>query len=119
MFNARLVRMCSFVVGACLALAATLLGQVEGMKDASNRQEVRNVHRNALQDSTLVAAHKNFTLYSMTSKDLQSLDVSVSNAQGNPLTVQGPKLGYSRLLNIECIQYAAGNTYVFELDLSP
>ncbi|HEY6350218.1 MAG TPA: hypothetical protein VI636_12495 [Candidatus Angelobacter sp.] len=59
-----------------------------------------------------------YTFYFMSNKDLQSLDVSVSDAAGKAMLIQVPQLRCPKAHNLECVKYAAGNTYPFDLDLS-
>jgi hypothetical protein len=60
-----------------------------------------------------------YTFYFMTNKDLQALDVSVTNAQGKAVKVPIPELKCPKKFYVECIQYHGGeDSHQFELDLS-
>ena len=63
-------------------------------------------------------ATRSYTLHFITASDLQSLDVSVTNAAG--VTMKTPKLQQkcNKTYNPSCKLYAAGSSHSFSLDMS-
>lgn len=59
-----------------------------------------------------------YTLHFITGRDLQSLDVSVTNATGVVMNVATPQLKCKKTYNPNCKLYAAGSTGDFSLDMS-
>src|SRR6266481_2218799 len=50
-------------LGIFLAMAVSTYAQTQGMKDFGNRLEGTNVHLDALEDFTLIAVHRNFSIF--------------------------------------------------------
>jgi len=59
-----------------------------------------------------------YTLHFITGQDLQSLDVSVTNAAGVLMNVARPLLKCNRTYNPNCKLFAAGSAGAFPLDMS-
>jgi hypothetical protein len=59
-----------------------------------------------------------YRLHFITGQDLQSLDVSVTNAAGAPMNVAKPQLKCKKTYNPNCKLYAAGSAGAFPLDMS-
>jgi hypothetical protein len=54
----------------------------------------------------------------MTGRDLQSIDVQVTNPAGAPVKVPLPHLECNKTMNRNCIYYAAGSAGYFDLDMA-
>lgn len=63
-------------------------------------------------------AVQNYTFHFITGQDLQSLDVSVTNAAGIPMNIAKPQLKCKKTYNPNCKLYAAGGAGAFALDMS-
>src|SRR6266446_1927454 len=61
---------------------------------------------------------KTYTFHFITGQDLQSLDVSVTDAAGNPMNIAKPQLKCNKARIPKCKLYAAGGTGAFPLDMS-
>lgn len=61
---------------------------------------------------------RKYLFYYVTAQDLQSVDISVTNAHGQPVSITKPILQCNKGRNLNCLLYAAGNTLNFELDFS-
>ncbi len=59
-----------------------------------------------------------YTFYYVTGQDLQSVEVSVTNVNGRPVKITKPSLRCSQKRDQNCLLFAAGNTFNFELDFS-
>ena len=69
------------------------------------------------QDSAQSPDHT-YTFYFITGSSLQSLDVSVTNGAGVPISGVGLQQKCNRAFNPGCMLYAAGSTHSFTLDMS-
>jgi hypothetical protein len=63
-------------------------------------------------------AKRPYTFQFFTGQDLQSLDISVTNKAGAPVSLPKPRLMCNRSFNKKCKLYAAGSTEAFDLDMS-
>jgi hypothetical protein len=59
-----------------------------------------------------------YTFYYVTSRDLQSIDISVTNAKHKPVSITKPILECNKKRDSDCWLFAEGNTFNFELDFS-
>jgi hypothetical protein len=69
------------------------------------------------QNGQPLARHP-YTFHFFTGQDLQSLDISVTNKAGAPVSLAKPRLMCNRSFNRNCKLYAAGSTQAFDLDMS-
>ena len=60
-----------------------------------------------------------YTFHIVTGQDLQSLDISITDAAGKPVKIPVPQPKCNRGLNPNCRLYAAGSTLAFDIDMSP
>jgi len=63
-------------------------------------------------------AVQTYTFHFITGQDLQSLDVSITNSVGVPMSIAKPQLKCKKTYNPNCKLYAAGSTGSFPLDMS-
>lgn len=98
-----------------LGLQAENLGVLAGYREGNDRRVYlpTDVYGNDGPPLTHM-----YTFHFITGKDLQSLDVSVSNAEGVIMNVTTPQLKCKRIYNPNCKLYAAGSTGDFPLDMS-
>jgi hypothetical protein len=59
-----------------------------------------------------------YTFYFITGQDLQSLDISVTNAAGQEVGLHKPPLRCNKTLNPACRLFSGGSTHAFDLDMS-
>jgi hypothetical protein len=63
MLSSRTTSILLGVAGMLLTGGMMCLGQVQGMRSFDNRVEGTNIHNNALQDFSLLAVHRNFSMF--------------------------------------------------------
>jgi hypothetical protein len=61
---------------------------------------------------------RGYTFYYVTAQDLQSIEISVTDVKGDSVPIKKPMLECNKKRNANCLLYAAGNTFNFELDFS-
>ena len=98
-----------------LGLLAGNLGVLAGYRTGNDRPVYLPVDVYVNEVRTAARA---YTFHFITGQDLQSLDVSVSNAAGVAMTVPKPQLKCRRTYNPNCKLYAAGSAGAFPLDMS-
>jgi len=98
-----------------LGLLAENLGVLAGYRAGSDRPVYLPVDVYVNEGRPAV---QTYTFLFMTGQDLQSLDVSVTNAAGVLMNVAKPQLKCKKTFNANCKLYAAGSAGAFPLDMS-
>jgi hypothetical protein len=91
------------------------LGVLAGYRIASNLPVYLPV--DVYQDDEHLAKHT-YTFFFVTGKDLQSLEISVTNIKGTEMNLHKPDLKCNKILMPNCKLFAAGSTQAFDLDMS-
>jgi hypothetical protein len=98
-----------------LGLLAENLGVLAGYRAGNDRPVYLPVDVYVNEGRTAVPT---YTFHFITGQDLQSLDVSVTNAAGVAMNVAKPQLKCKKTYNPNCKLYAAGSAGTFPLDMS-
>lgn len=91
------------------------LGVLAGYRIAGNLPVYLPV--DVYQDDGQLAKHT-YTFFFATGKDLQSLEIFVTNVAGTEMNLHKPELKCSKTFNPNCKLFAAGSTQAFDLDMS-
>jgi hypothetical protein len=98
-----------------LSLGADNIGVLAGYRDGGDPPVYLPVDVSSNRDKVQLQPYR---VHFITGRDLRSLDVSVSNSSGAPVSVSVPIQRCNKALNPNCKLYAAGSSQSFLLDMS-
>jgi hypothetical protein len=98
-----------------LSLSADNIGVLAWYRDGGDPPVYLPVDVSANHDNLPLQPYR---IHFITGRDLQSLDVSISNSSSAPVKVSVPVQKCNRALNPNCKIYAAGSSQSFPLDMS-